>query len=254
MTKGKTYTNTGICIWCGKKHPEVSFQDKPHILPQSLGGEEIGLDICDDCNHYFGTATQGKPSIDMVFKEIFNSYRFFSDNLTENSYKNFSSVFFSYRHNQGKVIIKKNFKPHIITRLFKRGLYNVFLQKYHSFTSDGNHQKFKMIRDFARHDIGNPKVFYAYNNIVFAPKDKSNPCLVMSKKGLDDIDNYGMYCFWCLGHIFYLEILPIAFNMKGKQFLQKEANKILIQASGNERIFELKDIMDIDFLMQRFNS
>lgn len=250
----KTYTNTGVCIWCGKKSPEVSFYDKPHILPQSLGGEEIGLDICDDCNHYFGTAIQGKPSIDMVFKEIFNSYRFFCDNLTENSYKNFKSAFFSYRHNQRKVIIKNNFKSHIITRLFMRSLYNVFLQKYHSFTGDGNNPKFKMIRDFARYDIGNPKVLYAYNNIIFAPKDISNPCLIMSEKSIDDINNYGVYRFWCLGHIFYLEVLPLVFNIKGGQFLQEEANKILIPVSGNEGIFEFHDIMEIDFLMQRFNS
>lgn len=90
----KTYTNTGICIWCGKKFPEVSFQSKPHVLSKRLGGDEIGLDICDDCNHYFGTATQGKPSIDMVFKEIFDSFRFFCDNLTENSYKIFILHFF----------------------------------------------------------------------------------------------------------------------------------------------------------------
>lgn len=250
----KTYTNTGICIWCGKKFPEVSFQSKPHVFSKRLGGDEIGLDICDDCNHYFGTATQGKPSIDMVFKEIFDSFRFFCDNLTENSYKNFHSSFFSYRHNQGKVVIKKNFKPHIITRLFKRSLYNVFLQKYHLFSNDGNNPKFKMIRDFARYDIGNPKVFYAYNNIIFEPKNKSNPSLMISQKSVDDIDNYGMYRFWFLGHIFYLEVLPVVFNVKGRQFLQDEANKMLICANGNESIFEFNDIMEIDFLMQRFNT
>ena len=44
------YIETGQCIWCGKKEPEVSFENKPHILPHSLGGDEIGFDICDDCN------------------------------------------------------------------------------------------------------------------------------------------------------------------------------------------------------------
>lgn len=250
----KKYTNTSVCIWCGKKSPDVSFCNKPHILPQSLGGEEIGLDICDECNRYFGQATQGKPSIDMVFKEIFNSYRFFCDNLTENSYKNFSSAFFSYRHKQGKIIIKKNFRPHIITRLFKRSLYNVFLQKYHSFTSDGNNPKFKMIRDFARYDIGNPKVFYAYNNIILEPKNKDNPSLMMTQKSVDDINNYGVYRFWFLGHTFYLEVLPLIFNVKGRLFLHNEAKKVLIYANGNESLFEFNDIMEIDFLMQRFNS
>lgn len=65
----KEYINTGKCIWCGKEKPVVSFHTAPHIVPKCLGGVEIGTDICDDCNHAFGTVVQGSPSVDAMFHE-----------------------------------------------------------------------------------------------------------------------------------------------------------------------------------------
>lgn len=60
-----SYKKTGKCIWCGNEEPDVSFDTAPHILPRRLGGTEIGVDVCDSCNHYFGIATQaGKPCME----------------------------------------------------------------------------------------------------------------------------------------------------------------------------------------------
>ena len=73
----KEYINTGKCIWCGKEKPDVSFHTAPHIVPKCLGGAEIETDVCDECNHAFGTAVQGSPSIDAMFREVFEAYRFF---------------------------------------------------------------------------------------------------------------------------------------------------------------------------------
>lgn len=254
MANRKTYSKTGKCIWCGRKAPYVSFETAPHILPQSLGGNEIGTDICDDCNHYFGTATIGKPSIDITYKEIFNAFRVFSENLSANSHKKLSSIFFTYRHSKKRIYIKPNFRAHIITRQFKRSLFNVFLQKYHSVTGNGNHEMFDMVRKFARYDIGNPKVFYAFNNILLTTNDKDNPSLIICDNTIDEMFHSGLFSFWFLGHWFYLEIFPTAFNVNGKSYLRKQAETILLPAKGNECIFELTNIMQIDFLMQRFNS
>ena len=55
-------------------------------------------------------------------------------------------------------------------------------------------------------------------------------------------------------HVFYLEILPVAYNAYGRSYLQKQANNMLINVYGNERIFEFRDVMEIDFCMERFNS
>ena len=128
------------CIWCGKTEPEASFETIAHVLPKSLGGQEVVDDVCDECNHYFGTAPKGKyggPCMDHAFKEIFGAIRMFSGNLTPESYKTFHSAYFSYRHKDHLIKIKNNFNSKALTRQFKRALYEVFLQKYHLITGDG---------------------------------------------------------------------------------------------------------------------
>ena len=55
------YVKTGHCIWCGKTEPDVSFRAAPHIVPHNLGSDDIGFDVCDDCNHYLA---QVRKSVD----------------------------------------------------------------------------------------------------------------------------------------------------------------------------------------------
>ena len=251
--KGK-YIKTGTCIWCGKSEPDVTFYSEPHILPHSLGGKEIGFDVCDECNHYFGTATRGAPNINLAFKEIFGAFKTFGNNLNENTYKKFSSVFFQYRHSQHKIIIKSNFNPLTITTQFKRSLYEVFLQKYHLVTGNGNHPMFEMVRKYARYGIGRPHVYYAFNHVIMTNVSDENVELFMSDKIIEDMMNSGLYFFWLFGHLFFIEVLPLAYNVNGRRYLQNEATKWLIPAKGNEIIFEFNDVMQIDFLMERFNS
>jgi len=65
------------CIWCGRTSNETHFETIAHILPKALGGKEIVADVCDECNHYFGTAPKGThhvPCMDHAFKEIFEMY------------------------------------------------------------------------------------------------------------------------------------------------------------------------------------
>lgn len=57
-----------------------------------------------------------------------------------------------------------------------------------------------------------------------------------------------------MGHTFYLEIFPIIANAKGYGYMQEQANHTLINAKGNEAIYEFNDIRQIDFFMHRFNS
>ncbi|MCK9157022.1 MAG: HNH endonuclease [Paludibacteraceae bacterium] len=250
------YKKTGKCIWCGKTEPEVSFKTAPHILPRKLGGCEIGLDVCDDCNHFFGTAEKNKPNIDLVFKEIFGSFRFFSDNLNEHSYEKYSSVYFNYLHSKQCIKIKSLFCSSIITRQFKRALYNVFFQKYHFVTGNANNPMFDMVRDFARYNIGSPLVFYSFNNLKLTPgqEEMNNPHLPITNEIIDDMMKYGVFAFFFMGEIFYLEIFPDVFQIKGMDFLQKQAQRFLVSVKGNERIFEFTDVMQLDFFMMRFRD
>lgn len=251
----KEYVHTGKCIWCGKEKTEVVFHARPHVFPHSLGSEEIGFDVCDDCNHYFGKAPKaGVPAIDTSFKEIFGSYRFFLSHLDENSYKKFHSAFFTYHHSIHTIRIKSNFNELTITRQFKRSLYEMFLQKYHVETKNGNHPMFDAVRKYARYGVGDLCVFYAFNNVVLVEKDMEHPHISMTEKVISDMMEYGVYSFWMFGQLFYLEVFPVSFNTKGRSFLQAEAQKVLLPAVGNERILELKNIMQADFFLQRFNN
>lgn len=249
----KRYIKTGKCIWCGKENPDATFYVKPHVLPHSLGSNEIGFDICDECNHAFGKAKVGMPSMDLTFKEIFNAYRFFGQNLNENSYKEYKSIFFSYRHKEHKIVISKSFDPAKITLVFKRSLFYIFLQRYHHATGKGNHPMFGSIRKYVRYGIGDLRVFYAFNNVILVSDKDHELYLPMTDNQINDVIEYGVFPFWLMGHIFYLEVFPLAFSIKRKAYLQKEAQNVLIPAHGNERIFEMTDIRQIDCLMMRFN-
>lgn len=70
---------------------------------------------------------RAKPNVDLVFKEIFQATRFVSGELNSESWRKFHSVFFKYEHKQQTFVIKRNFNERIITRQFKRALYEVFL-------------------------------------------------------------------------------------------------------------------------------
>ena len=81
------YVKIGKCIWCGKEMPEVRFTAAPHIVPHNLGSDDIGFDVCNGCNHYFGKASKGIPSCDLAFKEIFNAFWIFGHQLDATTYK-----------------------------------------------------------------------------------------------------------------------------------------------------------------------
>ena len=47
--------HSGICRFCGKGKPEVTFRDNAHALPECLGNKSLTTKYeCDDCNHFFG--------------------------------------------------------------------------------------------------------------------------------------------------------------------------------------------------------
>lgn len=244
-----------MCIWCGKEKPEVQFTDRPHVFPRALGSDEIGFDVCNDCNHYFGTPQGANmPPIDMAFKEVFGCYRFFLNNLDENSYKRFKSAYFSYHHSRKTIRINGRFNEVLLTRQFKRSLYEMFLQKYHKETQNGNHPMFDAVRKYARYGEGDLHVFYVFNHIIPVEKDIDHPHISMNDKVIDDMMKSGIYSFWMFGQLFYIEVFPVAFEAKGYNYLQSEAQKVLIPAVGDEKILELRNIMQADFFLQRFNN
>ena len=245
------FTRTGKCIWCGKTLPDVSFKRKPHIVPKSLGGSEIGVDVCDDCNHFFGTSANGSPSMDLAFKEVFNAFNTFGKDLTSETWKTYKSNYFSYYHGSGTIKRKKSFDLEVFTRQFKRSLYEIFLQEYHYRTNKGNDAFFDFVRKFARYGIGDLRVYYAFNNMLFTPSNIFQ--IPMSDTVIKEMYDYGVFQFWFMGHVFYLEINPLVFNLYEAFYLTIKAAKTLLPILGNEKIIKLENVMDLDFFLQRFN-
>lgn len=257
MHKSK-YIHDGKCIWCGREEPTVTFESKPHILPKSLGGSEICIDVCDECNSYFGSAEKRLPAIDTVIREIFESYRLFGTNYYKDKSFPKKFTFFHYNLKTGRLKLKNTFRDATITSQFKRGLYELFLQKYHSLTFKGNDHQWDWVRSYTRYGtkyiLREPHVFYAFNNITFLPGEEYLNFVLMSEKMIEDAMKYGVFNIFLMGQNFYIEVLPHTFQQYGRPYLQTVANSMLVPAKGNERLFEFTSIKQIDPFMTRYGD
>ena len=173
----KLFTNKGVCIFCGKSIPEVTFSHKPHILPKSMGGTIIGVDICDSCNEYFGNpdaliVNPPRFAVEVCVKEVMNISRHFFLKHFKKQNEKLSSTLFSYY--ESKKILKfrqQNWQnlgfQSFFARQFKRGMFELFLQAYHHKTGNGLDYKFDNIRRFARYNEGDAKLFYVFNRGIY---------------------------------------------------------------------------------------
>lgn len=252
------YIHDGQCIWCGRKTPIANFSPIPHILPKSLGGTETCVDVCEECNHYFGTPEKGLPSVDVVLREVFEMYRLFGTNYYENHKLSKKFAFFHYNQEKKRFKLKDSFREATITSQFKRGLFELFLQKYHAVTFDGNNQRWDWVRTYARYGTAiifkEPHVYYAFNNVTLCPDDEHMNIVPMSDKLIEDTLKYGVFHCFLMGQNFYLEVLPHLFQQYGSAYLQNEAKSMLLPVKGNECIFEFTRIRQLDPFMTRYNE
>lgn len=86
------------------------------------------------------------------------------------------------------------------------------------------------------------------------PGEEQRLELPMNENVIDEMMKSGLYRFWMGNQLFYIEVLPIAFQVNGYSFLREEAKTMLLPARGNESIFESDDVMQLDFFMLRFYS
>ncbi len=99
-----------------------------------------------------------------------------------------------------------------------------------------------------------PRVYYAFNNITFTPAEEDQNSVLLSDKLIDNTLKYGVFHMFLMGQIFFLEVLPSRFQLYGEYYLQNEATKMLVNVKGDESVYELTNILDIDPFMIRYNS
>ena len=255
----KKYIEKGICIWCMKKEPNVFFNKEPHTISRQLGATMIGFDICDSCNHYFGTVDKNLKfpmSVELAFKEIMNLMRVLLKGLDEDTHKWLKSTYFNYFHSKKTIQINRNFKssPYFIyslTRQFKKGLYEVFLQEYHRETKNGLDERFNYLRNFVRYNKGDLPVYFLENNGVYLLEQENNSLSFKFNENVkSEIDDYGFYTMMIYGNVFYLEVTPRA-ELSREVFLRQHSRKLIGSGFVYKRLRELNAITDLDFTLRK---
>ena len=256
------YTNKGQCIFCLRGKFETEFTEKPHTMPKSLGGVSIGVDICNECNHYFGEPdllSNPQLNIEVCVKEIFGIIKVLLNCLRDNNQKqvrkNLKSIYFEYWKSKNKIVIKKAFRLNYsfintFTNQFKRGLYEMFIQEYHKETGNGLNSKFNEIREYARYNRGDVPLYYAVWNILPVGEDINTPKFNFSKHQFETIDTYGFYTLILWGQWFFMEVTPRA-KLCREIYLKNEERTIVGTGTIFKGIIEVKKITDIDFTLSK---
>lgn len=157
------------CIWCRFTSQETAFNKKAHTIPQTLGGKDICLNVCDVCNQFFGQHYLGSPSVETILKETFNITRLRligEEHIGKNkTITKFSSQYFKVDLKKNKIELKAAYRLQLgfqekIGRQIKKGLYKIFLEETERQKHDGHNPQYDFIRKFCRYDIGDYPVFY----------------------------------------------------------------------------------------------
>ena len=260
--KKKEYIKEGKCIWCLQSKPEVEFYTKPHTIPKKLNSHNIGFDICDSCNNFFGSDNKLDKvtySIDKVLKEFFNVHKFLLTNKKDsNSWKKFKSQFFNYYHSSKTLKLNVDYRrnanyAHQLTRKFKKGIYNIFLQEYHRNTYNGLDPKFNRIREFVRHDIGDLPLYYlkSSNGVRMTEDFELSHELTFNDYVRQTIDNYGFYRLSLTGLNFYIAATDKANS--NLDYLINDSKHLIGSGFVFTGLIEIKKLTEIDFTLRNWN-
>ena len=262
MTSEKReYTRKGICIWCLKTKPNVTFYTKPHTIPKKLESNIIGFDICDSCNRYFGSDNNSEKvtfSVDKVFKEFFNVHKFLlTNNKDSNSWRKFKSQFFNYYHSNKTLKLNLDYRRNQyyareLTRKFKRGIYNVFLQEYHRCTKNGLDSQFDRLRQFVRFDKNDIPIYYLQSSNGVRLHDDLNmsPRLPFNDYSKSIISEYGFYHLSLTGLNFFLAVTDKADS--NYDYIEKTSLEYIGSGFAYKGLVELKRLDQVDFTLRNW--
>lgn len=256
----KQYIKKGKCIFCGKSYPEITFFDKPHTTPHSLGSDRIGFDVCDKCNHFFGEPDKSiypRLAVETCVKEIFGVIRFMLNLEREGHEKDtLKSRYFNFWRSRNTLQFKTTFKHNspyfrrIFIKQFKRGLYELFLQEYHMQTGNGLDARFDRVRRYARYGYGDIPIWHLQTRLLLLEADLSIPALAINEHAIEEIDTYGFYSMYLWGFWFYLEVTPRA-ELAREVYLRKVAKDVNVGSFVVEDLVQLKDVDDIDYTLRQ---
>lgn len=247
------------CIWCLKSEDDVSFLKKAHTFPVSLGGKSLCDNVCDICNHYFGSPTPQAPSIEVVFKEIFNlSKHILLSYNKEKKLPRFKSEYFNFDVKKGIIRLKPRYAlrqsfQEKLGRQFRRGMFKVFLEERERQRGDALDNQYNFIREFARYNLSDYPIYYFKPKlpvIFFSETDTRSPVFRFTASS-DELDsNFKMFEYSIMSHDFAIptsNIFEIQLD-NYRSYLKKTDHP-----SGTQLI-EIKRVEDIDFTFSFIHS
>lgn len=221
------------CIWCLSCEDDATFEKVAHTIPQSLGGKQVCVNVCDDCNSYFGNHQNKFPPVETILKEAFNisRYRFLqgSKQIGKNkAFPRFKSTYFNINFEKNSITTKPQYKlqqgfQRTIGRLLTRGVYMLYLEELERQNGLGLQNNFQHIREFARYDNNELPLFYfnrKYGLIFSANEWLIDPQLQLEHKMkyLLTRDDYEEIEFF--GHVFGV-VKDVSFFDKKEEILKK---------------------------------
>jgi len=247
------------CIWCQRTENETPFEKKAHTIPKSLGGKRICKNVCDSCNHYFGSPKPNEPAPELVLKEILNISKFYllkSVNVKTTRYK---SVYFKINFETFKIKLKLKYSfkvgyQEMLGRQFRKGIYKVFLEERELQLGDSLDPRFNFIREFARYGIGDSPVYIQipkFRMAVFSLPDIQHPQIRFTEESNKQDQEFRVYSYMLMGHNFLIPT-SLIFNdiciEKYKNYLKQSNNPF------GQIIKEIKFAEDIDYHFSNLND
>ncbi|MBK5191755.1 MAG: hypothetical protein JJE07_00845 [Flavobacteriaceae bacterium] len=219
-----------ICIWCRKDETQESFDKKAHTIPQSLGGKNICENVCDKCNHYFGSPQPNLPSSELVLKEMLNISKYYllktANSIPKN--KRYKSEYFNINWNTFHIKIKPRYSlkdgfQKKLGRQFRKAMFKVFLEERERQRNDALADRFNFIREFARYDLGNYPIYIhipKFKVILGSLPDIENPQIRFTDHS-DEMDKeFRIYGYQLLGHNFLIPTSPFFDELCRDDFLK----------------------------------
>ena len=241
------------CLWCSRGMPTVTFNKKAHTFPSSLGGRSICHNVCDECNHYFGSRRNTASSVEVVFKEVLNvsKYLLLAQTNALKKQRRFKSEYFKIDWHANRISSKLRFNvspkfQETAGRQFRRGVYKVFLEERQRIRNDGHLERYDFIRKFARYDLNDYPIYIMkpkFQWIPFSVNDVKEPQLRFTSSS-DELDsNFRLFEYMIMGHNF---VIPTSdqFFLTFESYKKKliETNHVF----GTDLI-SIKSLSDIDF-------
>lgn len=247
------------CIWCLKDDNKVTFDKKAHTIPKSLGGQSYNKLVCDSCNEYFGaTSKHNGYSIEEALKETFciSRQRFLNNSKTKRQIGVFKSKFFDIKERNGRIRLaaKPSFRFNAefqreICRNFKRGLLKMWFEEFDRQSKHKNSYdpKYKVIRDFARYDIGEFPLLYFERRIgifILTSREAETPILMFGRMNyLLETEKFAEIEF--LGHVFGFPIT----NCSKEEFDNYIEKSLNIKKGHFNQAIMISKLIDIDFAL-----